>query len=87
MGGIPTLDYSMYVYFLNNQPKMILTVKLRLITSKCIFGVDLMEERKTGYNIEKALNVDHIKNVNCILINEPDIDLFAEAFYDIYIKP
>jgi hypothetical protein len=38
-----------------------------------------------GFDIDKALS-EEITNVICIELNKPDIDLFAEAFYDLYIR-
>lgn len=42
-------------------------------------------ENEKDYDIEQALK-EEILNVKCTLKNEPDLDLFAEAFYDIYLK-
>lgn len=45
-----------------------------------------MEKEQTGINIEEILNQE-ITNVICIKMNEPNIDLMSQAFYDIYIRP
>jgi hypothetical protein len=36
-------------------------------------------------DIEKILN-EKITNVRCTEINAPNMELFAKAFYDIYLK-
>lgn len=42
-------------------------------------------EKEKGFDIDSALN-EQITNVICTLKNDLDIDRFAEAFYDIYLK-
>lgn len=44
-----------------------------------------MEKIYIDYDVDKALN-EEIKNVICTEINQINLDLFAEAFYDIYLK-
>jgi hypothetical protein len=45
--------------------------------------IDVKEERKIDI---EAMLADEVENVIVIKNNEPNIDLMAEAFYDIYIK-